>query len=191
MDEFPFTRSRSGNVSSLFSSNFPSHRMTPALLSHLLLANRRTRRHYGPAARGLQERIRCWNVISGCYRLRTVFKRLIILGIAGLTFVLGANYLLVYTLKQQMTRERERQDRTYWSAFNAVEQFGERADKVSEQKAEAALDEASRKGLSKTRAKILQNYLEDLQRCYQGQRDSCKQVSSDMNEAVRAPSGHL
>ncbi len=49
-----------------------------------------------------------------------MFKRLMILGIAGLAFVLGANYLLVYTLKQQVARERERQDRTYWSAFNAV-----------------------------------------------------------------------
>jgi hypothetical protein len=187
MDEFPFTRSRSANVSSLFSSNFPSHRMTPALLSHLLLANRRTRRHYGLAARGLQERIVCWNVISRCYRLRNVFKRLIILGIAGLTFVLGANYLLVYTLKQQMTRERERQDRTYWSAFNAVEQFGEHADQVSEQKAKAALDEARQKGLSKIRARILQNYLEDLEHCYQGDRESCKKANTDMNEAIRVP----
>ena len=39
-----------------------------------------------------------------------MFKRLMILGIAGLTFVLGANYLLVYTLNQQVTQERERQD---------------------------------------------------------------------------------
>jgi len=29
-----------------------------------------------------------------------MFKRLMILAIAGLTFVLGANYLLVYTLNQ-------------------------------------------------------------------------------------------
>jgi hypothetical protein len=118
-----------------------------------------------------------------------MFKRLAILGIAGIVFVLGANYLLVYTLKQQVTRERERQDQNYWGAYNAIVQFGQHPDSTSEQKAKAALDEASRKGLSKTRAKILQNYLEDLQRCYQGQRDSCKQVSSDMNEAVRAPAG--
>jgi len=117
-----------------------------------------------------------------------MFKRLAILGIAGLVFVLGANYLLVYTLKQQVTRERERQDPNYWSAYNAIVQFGQHPDSASEQKARAALDEASRKGLSKTRAKILQNYLEDLERCYQGQRDSCKQASSDMNEALRAPS---
>jgi len=44
-----------------------------------------------------------------------MFKRLAILGIAGLVFVLGANYLLVYTLKQQVTRERERQDQNYWA----------------------------------------------------------------------------
>ena len=116
-----------------------------------------------------------------------MFKRLAILGIAGVVFALGANYLLVYTLKQQVTRERERQDQNYWGAYNAIVQFGQHPDSATEQKAKAALDEASRKGLSKTRAKILQNYLEDLQRCYQGQRDSCKQVNSDMNEAVRAP----
>jgi hypothetical protein len=120
-----------------------------------------------------------------------MFKKLAILGIAVLVFVLGANYLLVYTLKQQITRERERQDRNYWSAYNAIVQFGQHPDSATEQKAKAALDEASRKGLNKTRAKILQNYLEDLERCYQGQRDSCKQVSSDMNEAVRAPAGRL
>jgi hypothetical protein len=118
-----------------------------------------------------------------------MFKRLAILGIAGIVFVLGANYLLVYTLKQQVTRERERQDQNYWGAYNAIVQFGQHPDSTSEQRAKAALDEASQKGLSKTRAKILQNYLEDLQRCYQGQRDSCKQVNSDMNEAVRAPAG--
>jgi hypothetical protein len=118
-----------------------------------------------------------------------MFKRLAILGIAGIVFVLGANYLLVYTLKQQVTRERERQDQNYWGAYNAIVQFGQHPDSTSEQRAKAALDEASRKGLSKTRTKILQNYLEDLERCYQGQRDSCKQVNSDMNEALRAPAG--
>jgi hypothetical protein len=114
-----------------------------------------------------------------------MFKRLMILGIAGLVFVLGANYLLVYTLNQQITRERERQDRTYWSAFNAIEQFGEHADKVTEQKAKAALDEARVKGLSKIRARVLQNYLEDLERCYQGERESCKKANTDMNDAIR------
>jgi len=118
-----------------------------------------------------------------------MFKRLAILGIAGLIFVLGANYLLVYTLKQQVTRERERQDQNYWGVYNAIVQFGQHPDSVTEQKAKAALDEASRKGLNKTRARILQTYFEDLQRCYSGQRDSCKQASSDMNEAMRAPSG--
>ncbi len=118
-----------------------------------------------------------------------MFKRLAILGIAGIVFVLGANYLLVYTLKQQVSRERERQDQNYWGAYNAIVQFGQHPDSTSEQRAKAALDEASRKGLSKARAKILQNYLEDLERCYQGQRDSCKQVSSDMNEALGAPAG--
>jgi len=119
-----------------------------------------------------------------------MFKKLAILGIAGLVFVLGANYLLVYTLKQQVTRERERQDRNYWSAYNAIVLFGQRPDNASEQRAKAALDQATRKGLSKTRAKILQTYLEDLERCYQGQRDSCKQANRDMNEAMRDASGH-
>jgi flagellar biosynthesis chaperone FliJ len=114
-----------------------------------------------------------------------MFKRLMILGIAGLVFVLGANYLLVYTLKQQVTRERERQDRTYWSTFNAIEQFGEHPDPGTEQKAKAALDEARHKGLSGNRARILQDYFQDLESCYQGDRDSCKKANTDMNEAIR------
>jgi deoxyribodipyrimidine photolyase len=118
-----------------------------------------------------------------------MFKRLMILGTVGIVLVLGANYLLVYALNQQVQRERERQGESYWSAYTAIVQFGQHPDSASEQKAKAAVDEASRKGVSKTRAKILQNYLEDLQRCYQGQRDSCKQATSDMNEAMRAPAG--
>jgi hypothetical protein len=116
-----------------------------------------------------------------------MFKRLMILGIMGITFVLGANYLLVYALNQQVKRERERQGENYWSAYAAIVRFGQHPDTASEQKAKAALDEASRKGLSVTRAKILQNYFHDLQSCYQGQRDSCKQATSDMNLAMRAP----
>jgi flagellar biosynthesis chaperone FliJ len=116
-----------------------------------------------------------------------MFKRLMILGIIGITFVLGANYLLVYALNQQAKRERDRQNPNYWNAYAAIVRFGQHPDSASEQRAKAALDEASQKGLSKTRAKILQNYLEDLERCYQGQRDSCKQATSDMNEAMRVP----
>jgi hypothetical protein len=116
-----------------------------------------------------------------------MFKRLMILGTVGIAFVLGANYLLVYALNQQVKRERERQDPNYWNAYAAIVQFGQHPDTASEQKAKAAVDEASRKGLSKTRTKILQTYLEDLERCYQGQRDSCKQATNAMNEAMRAP----
>jgi hypothetical protein len=116
-----------------------------------------------------------------------MFKRLMILGIAGLVFILGANYLLVYTMKQQVARERDWQDGTYWSAFNAIEQFGEHPGKVTEQKAKASLDEARQKGLSKVRARILQNYFEDLERCYQGEREACKKANTDMNEAIRVP----
>ncbi len=118
-----------------------------------------------------------------------MFKRLMILGIAGLAFVLGANYLLVYTLKQQVARERERQDRTYWSAFNAIEQFGEHPDKVTKEKAKAASEDSRQGGLSKIRARILQHYFEDLERCYQGERESCKQANTDMNDAIRVPAG--
>jgi hypothetical protein len=118
-----------------------------------------------------------------------MFKRLMILGIAGLAFILGANYVLVYTLKQQVARERERQDRTYWSAFNAIEQFGEHPDKVTKEKAKAALDDARQRGLSKFRARILQLYFEDLERCYQGEREFCKKSNTDMNEVIRVPAG--
>ena len=118
-----------------------------------------------------------------------MFKRLMILGIAGLAFVLGANYLLVYTLNQQVARERERQDRTYWSTFNAIEQFGAHPDKGTEQQAKTALDDARQKGLTKIRARILQNYFEHLEHCYQGERESCKKANTDMNEAIRVPAG--
>ena len=112
-----------------------------------------------------------------------MFKRLMILGIAGVVFVLGANYLLVYSLN----KERERQDRAYWSTYTAIEQFGEHPDAVTELKARAALDNASQKGLATIRVKILQNYLDDLEHCYQGDRDSCKKAITDMNEAMRVP----
>jgi hypothetical protein len=112
-----------------------------------------------------------------------MFKRLAILGIAGVVFVLGANYLLVYTLN----KERERQDRTYWSTYTAIEQFGERPDAVSELKAKAALDDARQKGLARVRVKVLQTYFDDLEHCYQGDRDSCKKAITDMNEAIRVP----
>ena len=128
-----------------------------------------------------------WNAMGGCCRLRTMYKRIVVLGIMGLSFVLGANYLLVYTLNQQVVRERERQDRVYWGTFNAIEQFGERPDTGTEQKARSALEEARQRSLNKDRVRILQNYLEDLERCYQGERESCRKANSDMNEAIRMP----
>jgi hypothetical protein len=112
-----------------------------------------------------------------------MFKRLMILGIAAVVFVLGANYLLVYTLN----KERERQDRTYWRAYTAIEQFGEHPDAVTELQAKASLDEARQRGLARMRVKILQNYLDDLEHCYQGDRDACKKAITDMNEAIRVP----
>jgi hypothetical protein len=128
-----------------------------------------------------------WKEIPGCGRLRRMYKRLLIFGITGLFFVLALSYLLIYPLNQTVTRERERQDKVYWSTFNAIEHFGAQPDKDSEQKAKAALKEARARGLSKTRQDILQNYFQDLERCYQGDRDFCKKANSDMNEAIRAP----
>jgi hypothetical protein len=116
-----------------------------------------------------------------------MYKRLLIFGITGLFFVLGLNYLVIYPLQQTVTRELERQDKVYWSTFNAIEQFGAQPDNASEQKAKAALDEARAKGLSKTRQLILQNYFQDLENCYQGDRAACKKANSDMNDAIRAP----
>ena len=116
-----------------------------------------------------------------------MYKRIVVLGIVGLSFALGANYLLVYTLNRQMVRERERQDRVYWSTFNAIEQFGERPDTGTEQKARSALQEARQRSLNKDRVRILQNYLEDLEHCYQGERESCRKANSDMNDAIRMP----
>jgi hypothetical protein len=116
-----------------------------------------------------------------------MYKRLLAFGIIGLLFVLGLNYLFIYPLSQTINRERERQDKVYWSAFNAIEHFGAQPDKDSEQKAKAALDEARAKRLSKTRQLILQSYFQDLQQCYQGDRAACKKVNSDMNDAIRAP----
>src|SRR6266576_5272286 len=76
--------------------------------------------NYGFAARSLAERTIRWNAMGECCRLRTMYKRIVVLGIVGLSFALGANYLLVYTLNRQVVRERERQDRVYWSTFNVV-----------------------------------------------------------------------
>src|SRR2546430_17556450 len=64
-----------------------------------------------------------WNAMGGCCRLRTLYKRIVVPGIMVLLFVLGANYLLVYTLNQQVVRERERQDRVCWGTFNPSELF--------------------------------------------------------------------
>ena len=147
----------------------------------------RTPRNNGFAACSLGERTIRWNAMGGCCRLRTMYKRIVVLGIMGLSFVLGANYLLVYTLNQQVVRERQRQDRVYWGTFNAIEQFGERPDTGTEQKARSALQEARQRSLNKDRVRILQNYLEDLERCYQGDRESCRKANSDMNEAIRMP----
>jgi hypothetical protein len=128
-----------------------------------------------------------WNVVSACDRLRRMYKRLLIFGTTGLFFLLGLNYLVIYPLQQSVTRELERQDKIYWSAFNAIEHFGEQPNSESQLKAKAALDDARAKHLSKTRQVILQNYFQDLEHCYQGDRDACKKANTDMNHAIRAP----
>jgi hypothetical protein len=114
-----------------------------------------------------------------------MFNRLMILGIAAVVFVLGANYLLVYTLK----KERERQDRVYWNTFNAIAQFGQHPQNGNEQKAKGALEDARQRGLAALRMKILQKYFDDLEHCYQGEREYCRKVDGDMNDAIRAPAG--
>jgi hypothetical protein len=116
-----------------------------------------------------------------------MYKQILILAITIVLFILGISYLLVYTLEQNVTREHERQDKVYWTAYNAIEHFGERADDDSELKAKIALDNAREAGLSKNRENILQNYFQDLQRCYQNEPESCKKVNEDMNKAIQAP----
>jgi hypothetical protein len=116
-----------------------------------------------------------------------MYKRLLAFGIIGLLFVLGLNYLLIYPLNQTVTRERDRQDKLYWSAFNAIQQFGSQPGDDTRQKAKAVLDQARASGLGKTRQLILQTYFQDLQNCYQGDRPACKKANTDMNDAIRAP----
>jgi|SRR6267378_2630436 len=116
-----------------------------------------------------------------------MYKKILILAVTMLLLILGISYLLVYTLKQNVTRERERQDKAYWTAYDAIEHFSERADEDSEHKAKIALDKARKEGLSKDRESILQNFFQDLQRCYQNEPESCKKVNDDMNQAIRTP----
>ena len=116
-----------------------------------------------------------------------MYKRLLAFGIIGLLFFLGLNYVLIYPLKQTATRERERQDKLYWAAFNAIQQFASQPSDDSAQKAKDALSKAGAGGLSKTRQLILQTYFQDLQHCYQDDRPACKKANSDMNDAIRAP----
>jgi hypothetical protein len=116
-----------------------------------------------------------------------MLKGILILVTVVLVFALAANYLFVYTLNQKAKLDRQRQDNLYWKAFNAIVFYGQHPDTATEQKAKIALDEASQNRLSKNRELILQNYFQDLQRCYQGEHESCSKANSDMNEAIRAP----
>jgi hypothetical protein len=116
-----------------------------------------------------------------------MYKKILILAVTMLLFFLGINYLLVYTLKQNATRERERRDKVYWAAYNAIEHFGERADEDSEHRAKVALEKARKEGLSQDRETILQSYFQDLQRCYENEPESCKRVNEDINQAIQAP----
>ncbi len=116
-----------------------------------------------------------------------MYKQILILATTMLLFTLGIGYLLTFTLKQKVTEKRERQDRVYWAAFNAIVHFGKEPDEDNEHKVKIALDKAREEGLSKNRQDILQNYFRDLERCYQGERESCKKVNDDMNQAIQAP----
>ena len=115
-----------------------------------------------------------------------MYKRLLAFGIIGLLFVLALNYLLLYPLKETV-KLREAQDKVYWSAFNAIEHFGVQPDNDSAQKAKSALAEARAKGVSKERQIILQTYFQDLQHCFQDDREACKKANTDMSDAIRAP----
>jgi hypothetical protein len=113
-----------------------------------------------------------------------MYKGILILASIGLVLVFGTNYLLIYAVQQKTIRERDRQDKAYWKAFNAIEHFGEHPDGVTEHDATVTLDEARQARLSKNRESLLQTYFQDLQRCYQGARDSCNKVNGDMNAAL-------
>jgi hypothetical protein len=116
-----------------------------------------------------------------------VLRGILILVIVVLVFALAANYLFIYAVNQKAALERQRQDNLYWKTFNAIVFYGEHPDTATEQKAKTALVEARQNRLSKNRELILQNYFQDLQRCYQGERESCNKANSDMNESIRAP----
>lgn len=49
-------------------------------------------------------------------------------------FILGIGYLLIYTLKLGVTREREWQDKVYGAAFYAIEHFVEQPGEENEHK---------------------------------------------------------
>jgi len=115
-----------------------------------------------------------------------MYKRLLIFGITGLFFVLALGYLLIYPLNQTVSRERERQDKVYWSTFNAIVHFGAQPDKDSEQKAKAALKEARARGL----ARLARTFCKITFRTSSVATKAtglCKRANSDMNEAIRAP----
>ncbi|HEX4544494.1 MAG TPA: hypothetical protein VH114_15110 [Candidatus Acidoferrum sp.] len=116
-----------------------------------------------------------------------MLKGILILVIIVLVFALAANYLFLYAVNQKAKLESQRQDNLYWKAFNAIVFYGEHPDTTTEQKAKLALDEARQNRLGKNRELILQNYFQDLQRCYKGEHESCNKANSDMNEAIRAP----
>jgi hypothetical protein len=113
-----------------------------------------------------------------------MYKGILILAITGLLLVLGTNYLFVYSMQQKTIRERDRQDKVYWRAFTEIEHFGEHPEELTEHNAKIALEEARNAGMNKNREGVLQNYFQDLERCYQGERESCKRANSDMSEAI-------
>jgi len=75
----------------------------------------------------------------------------------------GGKLLLVYALNQQVKRERERRG-NYWSAYAAIVRFGQHLT-VLRAEGQSRVGGGVPKRLSVTRAKILQNYFQDLQSC--------------------------
>jgi hypothetical protein len=82
-------------------------------------------------------------------------------------------------------RERERQDKVYGAAFYAIEHFVEQQGEENEYKQRLHWTKPVKR-VSRSRKNILQSYFQDLERCYQGARESCKKVSDDMNLAIQA-----
>ena len=111
-------------------------------------------------------------------------RQILILTITILLFIW--NRLSLDRHRKTRCDARAGQDKVYGAAFYAIEHFGEQPDEENEHKAKIALDKAREASLSKNRENILQSDFQDLERCYQDERESRKKVNHDMNLAIQA-----